>query len=170
MEIRIQLTEKDLFSFNMYHSYHRVQTWLFTILGIIIMGLSFSTYGKIDITYTLLYFFAGMVFAFYTPLNLWTSAKLLMKTKNPVTMIMKYQFDENGITVAFAKEEQEMKNDAASSIEWSGVYKVVETKKAFYIYTSPKNASILPLSQVGDKTEKLRELLRKELESFKYGH
>lgn len=167
MEIRIQLTEKDLFAFNMYHSYHRIQTWLFTILGIVIMGLSFTTYGKVDIAYTLLYFLAGVIFAFYTPINLRTSAKLAMKSNKPVSMAMKYRLDEKGIAVAFAEEQNIEQTDAASSIMWSQVFKVKETKNAFYLYTSPKNASIFPKDQLNERSEEFRTMIKKEVESYK---
>lgn len=170
MSVRIQLKEKDLFSFNMYHSYHRVQTWLFTILGIVIIGLSFTTYQTIDITYTLLYFFAGLIFIFYTPINLRTSAKLAMKMKNPISQAMNYNFSESGLTVAFAESDQEVAADATTSISWNQVFKVVETKKAIYLYTSPKNASILPKEQLGTQLDALKSILEKELESYKYGH
>lgn len=171
MEVTIQLKEKDLFSFNLYHSYHRIQTWLFTILGVIITILSFTTYQKVEMMYSMLYFAAGMIFIFYTPLNLRTSAKIAFRGDSPLCQAMHYRFDEKGIAVCLEDGKMDSeKTDAVDSITWDLVFKVVETKKAILIYTSPKNASILPLEQLGDKTESLREIFRKELEPFKYGH
>lgn len=170
MDIIVQLTEKDLFTFNLYHSYHRVQTWIFTILGVIIAGASFTTYGKVDMLYTLLYLVCGLIFVFYTPFNLRTSAKLAFKGNSPLTQAIRYHFDEQGMKVSFADGQQNPEDGVANSITWDLVYRVVSTKKALYLYTTPKNASILPLSQIGEQYNALDALLKKELESHQYDH
>lgn len=170
MDINVQLTEKDLFSFHLYHSYHRVQTWLFTVLGVVIAAASFTTYNKVEIMYTLLYLVCGLIFVFYTPLHLRTSAKLAFQGNSPLTKAMRYHFDEQGVSVAFADGETTEEEGVANSITWNLIYKVVRTKKALYLYTTPKNASILPLSQVGPQEKALDELLKKELESYQYDH
>ncbi len=172
MEVTIRLKEKDLFSFNLYHSYHRAQTWLFTILGVVITVLSFTTYQSVELMYSMLYFACGMIFIFYTPLNLRTSAKMAFKRGGAISQSMKYRFNEQGIFVSLASEANDVEEDtgAVDSITWDLIFKVVETKKAVLIYTSPKNASILPKEQLGTNLETLREIFRKELEPFKYGH
>ncbi|SFQ48838.1 YcxB-like protein [Lachnospiraceae bacterium XBB1006] len=168
MDIHVQLTEKDLFSFHMYHSYHRVQTWMFTILGMVITIAVFTTYNKVDLMYTLLYLICGLIFVFYTPLHLRTSTKMAFRGNGSLTQPMCYHLDEQGITVSLAEGETDIEEGIANSITWNLVYKVVKTKKAYYLYTTPKNASILPLSQIGQQQEALEELLKKELESFQY--
>ncbi|MCR4955740.1 MAG: YcxB family protein [Lachnospiraceae bacterium] len=171
MDITIQLKESDLISFQMYYSYRKIQTWIFTILGVAILVLSFTTVNKVEVMYTMLYIFAGVMFMFYTPLNIRSSAKRAFKLGLPVSQPMKYHFDEQGVAVGFA--DQSANNapamDTANSITWDMVYKVEETKKAILLYTSPKNASILPLEQLGEKAEELKQLFKQELEPFKYG-
>ena len=170
IELDIKITEKDLFGFNMYHSYHSIQTWLFAGLGVVITGLALTTFNKVDITYTMLYILAGLLFVFYTPINLKTQSKLAMRTGGAISEKMKYEFSESGIKVSLSEcDDKEMKDSTATSVPWALIFKIKETKKAFYIYTSPKNASILPKVQIGDKEAMLKELFRKELETYKYG-
>lgn len=168
MDIRVRLTEKDLFSFHLYHSYHRLQTWIFTILGVVIAVISFTTYGKVDFLYTLLYFVCGLLFVFYTPFQLRTSSKMAFRGNGPLTQEMIYHFDEQGLSVTYADENRENEEGVTNSITWDLVYKVVKTSKALYLYTTPRNASILPMTQIGEQEQQLDNLLKKELESFQY--
>lgn len=169
MNITIKVTEKDVRSFYLYHNYHKVQTWLFTILGIVITVLAFTTYGDIDLMYTLLYIVCGLVFVFYTPLNLRNNAKRSVNGNGPLSMAVEYRFDEAGIQVSYVDAQQQNEGDTSGSVTWEQVYKVAETKTALYVYTSPRSASILPKDQLGEKEETLKSIFRKELEPFKYG-
>ena len=169
MDFRIKVTEKDVLSFHLYHSYHKVQTWLFTILGVVITLLSFTTYGEIDVMYTMLYFMCGLVFVFYTPLSLRSNAKRSVRGNGPLSMAVEYRFSEEGVEVSYVDAESQEEEENSGSVTWEQVFKIVETKKAFYLYTSPRSASILPKDQLQGNVEKLQSLFRKELEPFKYG-
>lgn len=169
MSFRIKVTQKDVLSFQLYHNYHKVQTWLFTLLGVVIAALSFTTFGKVDVMYTMLYFVCGLVFIFYTPISLRGYAKRAVKENGPLSMALEYRFDEDGIAVSCEGAQEQAGEETCNSITWEQVYKVVETGKAFYLYTSPRSASILPKDQLQENGEKLKSLFRKELESFKYG-
>ena len=173
MDITVQLTEKDLFSFHLYHTYHRIQTYVFLLVGIAITILSFTTFRKVEITYSLLYFACGLFFIFYTPLHLRNSVRMTFKAGGPVTKAMNYHFDEQGISVRYVdtdSQTQQQETEAVSSIAWELVYKVVLSGNAVYIYTTPRNASILPNAQVGEQMEGLKALFGKELEKFQYVH
>lgn len=170
MEVTIKLEAKDVFAFNLYHSYHRIQTWIFTVVGIVITVLSFTTFQTVDMMYTLLYFFCGLIFIFYTPFSLWTSAKLTVRGQGPLSIPVVYGFTEDGISAAYEGDTAQENDAAATSVPWDAVYKIVQKKNALYIYTSPKSASILPYAQLKDQKETLLELLNKKVESFKYGH
>ena len=169
MNITIKVTQKDVQSFYLYHNYHKFQTWLFTILGIVITVLSFTTYGNIDVMYTMLYFVCGLVFVFYTPLNLRNNARRAVNGNGPLSMAVAYRFDEEGIHVSYVDAQDQGNETESGSVTWEQVYKVVETKTAFYVYTSPRSASILPKEQLQEKEETLKTIFRKELEPFKYG-
>lgn len=169
MNFRIKVTEKDVLSFHLYHSYHKAQTWLFTILGLVITVLSFTTYGNIDVMYTMLYLVCGVMFVVYTPLTLRNNAKRSVKAGGALSFTVEYRFGEEGVAVSYVDVPEQEGNEATGSVTWEQVYKVVETKKAFYLYTSPRSASILPKDQLQGNVEKLQNLFRKELEPFKYG-
>jgi len=165
-EFDIRLQQKDLYQFNMYHSYHKVQTWLFTVLGIVIFALSFITINQIEVTYTLLYAVCGLLFVFYTPVNLRTTVKFRMKEGSPLTKKLHYCFSEKGINVSLAQQEMTENTEQAQSVGWSQIYRVVETKKQILIYTSRVNASVLPKGQI-TQIDELRSLLQQYLPSHR---
>ncbi|MBE5902196.1 MAG: YcxB family protein [Lachnospiraceae bacterium] len=172
MDIKVQLTSKDFLTFQMYHAYHRVQTWVFTILGAAITVLAFTMFNKVEITYSLIYLACGLFFVGYTPLHLRNRAKMAFRGDSPLTKAMTYHFDEQGVTVHFVdpQAETEEESEVESSVTWEQVYRVRVTKEAVYLYTSPRNASILPLEQIGDKQNALKELFQKELKGHQYDH
>lgn len=181
MEVKatIKLQEKDLFSFNMYHSYHRFQTWGFLVLGLVLIGVSLYTFNQIETVYSLFYIAAGLLFIFYTPYNLKLSAKHAMKRNDALNSAMEYVFNKNGITVGFASQEavegddttEDEDEDETSGVKthvtWKEIYKVVNTKKAIYLYTSPRNASILPKDQLEGKLDALQNVIKENVESFR---
>lgn len=162
-EFNIKLKEKDLFRFNMYHSYHKVTTWLFTIIGIVIFALSFTTLDEIETSYTMMYWACGLIFVFYTPFNLRTSAKLRMKEGSPMTKSLHYVFSEAGISVSYAEDEEEGVNQ---TVAWSQLYRVIETKRQMLIYTSRINASVLPKEQIVD-LDALREIFTSNIPAYR---
>jgi len=165
----IKLTDKDVFSFQIFHAYRQLQTWIFIMVGLLILVLTGYTYGAVDMTYTGLYAICGLLFIFYTPLNLRNSSKHAVKGDAPLAQKIRYEFSDSGIKSAFATDvslETKAKGEnQAASVAWKQVYKIKETKSAFYIYTSTKNASILPKNQLKDE-EALRQLLKKNVETF----
>ncbi len=164
-EFDVQLQQKDLFRFNMYHSYHRVNTWLFTILGIVIFVLSFTTINDIDPTYVMMYWFCSLVFVFFTPINLWTTTKLRMKEDSPLRQKLHYTFSETGIEVYAVNEEGEGEPQG-QKVDWSQIYRVVETKHQVLVYTSRINASILPKEQIS-RMDNLKDVLSKQMPSHR---
>lgn len=172
MDIKVQLTSKDFLTFQMYHAYHRVQTWVFTILGAVIVVLAFTMFPKVEITYALLYLACGLFFVGYTPLHLRSRARMAFRGNSPLANAMTYHFDEQGITVHFVdpQVETEAEAEVENSVTWEQIYRVRLTKEAVYLYTSPRNASILPLAQIGDKLDALRDLFQKELKGHQYDH
>lgn len=167
IEFDVQLGQKDVFAFNMYHSYHRVQIWFFTILGVVITALSFTTLDEVDPMYTVLYFVCGCLFILYTPFSLRTSAKFAMRQGSPMASKLHYIFSPEGVAVRYADEEkQEDANEATPAVSWKQLYKVVETGKYFFIYTSRVNASILPKTQVGD-VEAFKSLLQEFVPDYR---
>ena len=165
LEFDIKLQEKDLFRFNMYHSYHKAGTWVFTFIGLAILVISFTTMDEITANYTMLYWACSLLLIFYTPINLKTTAKLRMRQNNSLSKTLHYVFSDEGIRVSFAETENEEDAERAADtvVAWNELYRLIETKTQILIYTSRINASVLPKAQIEDMNT-LRELFKKNLE------
>ncbi len=152
LEFDIKLQESDLFRFNMYHSYHKVGTWMFTFIGLVIFVISFTTMDEITANYTMLYRACGLLLIFYTPVNLKTTAKLRMRQNSSLAKTLRYNFSERGICVSYAETEGEDVHEAADEtiVSWNELYRIIETKTLLLIYTSRINASVLPKAQIPD--------------------
>ena len=162
VEFDIKLQEKDLFRFNMYHSYHKVSIWIFTLLGVAIFALSFTTINEIEATYTMLYWLCGLIFIFYTPLNLKTTVKFSMKDGSPLSKTLHYEFLADGVVVNCADDGKKQTQVAP----WTQIYRVVETKHQVLIYTSRVNASVLPKEQI-EQLDLLKEIFKEHLPSYR---
>lgn len=169
-EFDVKLQQKDLFRFNMYHSYHKVQIWLFTFLGIAILALSMTTLDEIEATYTLLYWLCSLLFIFYTPVNLYTTSKFRMREGSPLTKKLHYIFSKSGIEVSYADELDREENDEVQAqrqiLDWNVIYRVIETKRQILIYTSRVNASILPKEQI-EQIDELKQVLRESVPAYR---
>ena len=154
-EFDIKLTEKDLYAFNMHHAYTGGQGLMSLILAILAFFVAFQTKGEVEPVNTTLEVLVGVLFVVYIPFTLKLKARQLATKspvfRNPITFVI----DEEGIT---SKQEE---NEAFLS--WEQVYKVKRTKQSILIYSTRVNAFILPLNQMGEQMEVVRELVLAKL-------
>ena len=120
------------------------------------LALGIMSAGKADTLYVLLYFLFGVVFLCHTPFNLYASSKLRMAKSDTLSETMHYSFDEEGIEVSIGTEKAKMM--------WKQVYKIVQTKTNLLVYSSRRNAYILPLGEVGDNYGALVALMRQQVD------
>ncbi|MBQ9341937.1 MAG: YcxB family protein [Lachnospiraceae bacterium] len=154
----ITLTRKDLYRFNLYHNYHRFQTYVFTLLGIIVFGLAIYGARTTEVPTTLLYITAAILLIFYTPVNLYLVSKMQTKPHMPLARTMSYTVNEDGIDVDFKEHlegDKEVSN-TATHLNFAEILKVKETKSAFYMYTTPRAATIFPKDQLGERAAALK--------------
>ena len=158
LEFDITLTRKDLYKFNLYHNYHKFQTYVFTLLGILVIGIAVYGIKTTDVPTTLLYICAGLLLIFYTPVNLYLVSKMQTKPHMPLARTMTYKVNGEGIDVDFKVHEEgdEEVGNTATHLNYNEIMKIKETGEAFYVYTSPRAATIFPKNQLGDKAASLK--------------
>ena len=74
----IQITDKDMYRFNIHHAYTGFQGIFATVIGILVLVVAGVTWGKVWSTYTILYALFGVIFLIYTPVALKTRSKRQM--------------------------------------------------------------------------------------------
>lgn len=139
-EVKVNLTDKDLYSFLMYHNYHGAQGKL----GILVAALAFVaavvTFGRVEMMYTILYVVCGVVFLVYTPLSLKLKSKKQFILVPDLKEEMTYTFADEGITSSM--------KDQSVSVKWINLFKIVGTKEYLYMYSDRLHASIIPKSAI----------------------
>lgn len=159
IEFDVKLEAKDMYRFNMYHTYHGFQGWLSIILGIVITALSIYTFGQIEIMYTFLYILFGIIFVIYNPVSLFFSSKKVVIKSNTLKHILHYTLTEEGLTIKV--------EEASATLGWKQIYRALSTKNNLLIYTSSRNAYVIPKRFIKEEYDNIRLLLTKQLPSYR---
>ena len=147
----VQMTAKEVYRFNMYHVYHSFSGLIgigFSIIALIILLTSFSTLS--EQTRAMLIIIAAW-FVVFDPVILFTRSRGQAKRNKAYQQALNYEVNEAGITVSQNEEHQ--------TIAWDNLFKIVETKTQFLVYSSKMHAFIFPKSSVGMSEEQFREVL-----------
>lgn len=159
VEFDIKITDKDMYRFNMYHAYTGFQGIFATAIGIAVLVVSAVTFGKVEITYSLLYLLFGLIFLVYVPISLKMRSKRQILVSPVLKGTLHYRVDEGGIHVSVGEE--------TADLEWEMVYKIVSTKSNLLIYSSRVNAYVIPRNQISGQYANIRELAGKKLEPYR---
>ncbi len=158
-EFDINLTPKDMYKFNMYHTYHSRHGIFSIIMAIFVFVVAGITWGNVEMTYSVIYLLLGVLFIVYYPLLLWTLTKTRMQKSEALRKTQHFIVDEQGVTM--------LQEDAQAGFEWKQVYKAVSTKSNLLLYTTRENAYILPRDQIKEHYEPICAIMRDKLEKYR---
>ena len=159
-EFDINLTEKDMYRFSMYHNYTSFQGVFSVLIAIASFAAAAITRERVTAEYTILYIVFGILFLVYVPCSLKLRAKRQFQSSGELQNTLRYRIDEDGITVS--------QNGESAELLWKQVYKITATRHNVLIYSSRVNAFVIPRSQLGEKYQLLKELAGRHLEKFRY--
>ena len=108
LEFDIQLTEKDLFDFNIYQIYRSAQGIVSILLAIIVWVMSAVTFSNGSIAYGVMYIVGGFVFLLYIPVSLKLRVKVTLKTNEVLSGVLHYEVTEDAICVSQGEEKAEL--------------------------------------------------------------
>lgn len=149
----IKISAEDLFYFSMCHTYSTFAGLFGTLFSVFCLIVLVATWGTVALNYTFLLAVCALLFTVWNPLTLYNKAKKRAKTAafaEPLT----YAFDDEGIEVT--------QGDQTAKYGWDLVFKAKQVKHAFFIYTDPIHAFILPKAQLGGKENELAALLKEK--------
>ena len=161
IEFTTKLTAKDMFAFNIRHTYTHFQGISTIIFGIVLIALAIYNRSGMSTTYFFLYIIIAILFMTYVPLTLYTRAVNRMKSDTALSNPLKYQLTDDGIVVT-----SEAADDSAT-LPWDYVFKVVTTKKYLLIYSNRVNAYIIPKASVASIYPQLKEEFEQRVESYR---
>lgn len=155
----IQLKPMDLYRFNIRQTYTSMQGPISIILGILAFVMSGIAFYNASIFRGIVYLLVGVLFIVYIPLSLWLRANKVLRTNSVLAGVLHYTVSEKGIEVAQGEETGEL--------PWDYIYKMISTKKQVLIYSNRVNAYIIPIEQLGDSYEPLKEIAQQKLEKYR---
>ncbi len=159
VEFEIRLKPEDLYRFNMYQMYTGIHGWISIVLGIAMFVLTVHTFGTVEMTYTLLYAVFGILFLFYAPVTLKLRSKQSIAASEELSKPLHYVVDADGFKVS--------QGEASAELAWNQIYKMVATKRNVLVYSSRKNAYVIPREQLGENYQVLSDLAKEKLEKFR---
>ena len=159
VEFEIRLKPEDLYRFNMYQMYTGIHGWISIVLGVLMFVLTVRTYGTVEMTYTLLYVVFGVLFLFYAPVTLKLRSRQSIAASEELSKPLHYVVDAAGFKVS--------QGEASAELAWNQIYKMVATKRNVLVYSSRKNAYVIPREQLGENYQVLSDLAKEKLEKFR---
>ncbi|MBR5336645.1 MAG: YcxB family protein [Lachnospiraceae bacterium] len=140
--IKVNVDDKDLFRFLLYHNFHGAQGKLGILIAILAFVAAVITFGRVEMFYTVAYIVCGVLFLVYTPLSLKLKAKRQFQLVPDLKEEMTYEFSDEGIVSSL--------KDQSVQVKWINLFKIVGIKDYIYIYTDRMHASIIPKRCIED--------------------
>lgn len=205
MELETKLTVKDMYRFNLYHTYTSFQGIFTIIIGLGVIALALYAKETVSISYMVIYLVLGIIFLVYTPINLYLSSKHVIHKSDAFRHPMQYSFDDEGTVIRIVgvnkeeilhEEEREFalkqkdndedkamnnkignpienkreqhQEEASVKVPWKLVYKIIQTKHNVLIYTSRRNAYIIPMRDMKPKLGEFQTLVARNLKKYQW--
>lgn len=161
IEFDITLSSKDMFRFNMYQTYSGFHGWFSVILSVLLFVVAGTTYGDVEMTYTILYAAFGVVFLVYIPFSLWMRSKTAITSSEVLSKPLHYAVGEEGFVVS--------QGEASAQLPWDQIYKFVSNKRNVLVYSNRTNAYVIPREQLGEQYAPLKEIVVEKLPKYRVG-
>ena len=150
VKVNVQMEEKYLYDFMVYHNYTHVSGILGVGIGILGVAMGVKGIQSGGIAAGALWLFFAFYFLIVTPLSMKKKAKMQMKTArflNP----LECEFTEEGLIVRQGEEEE--------LSEWYTIVKAVSTSKSVILYSGRMRAFIFPKECMGEQYEEVLKMI-----------
>ena len=159
IEFDITLTAGDMYRFNLYQTYSGFQGWSAIVVSIASFAAAWMTFGDIEVIYTILYTAFGFIFLFYVPISLYIRSKNSLRASEVLSRPLHYAVGENGFAVSQGEE--------SALLAWEQIYKIAATRTNVLVYSTRRNAYVIPRGQLGDRYDALLALAVQKLPGYR---
>lgn len=158
IRFQVDLSVSELYMFSMRHTY-------FSASGIFGLLLSFGCLAACAVRYEVLdgsaklaLLIIGLLFTVVQPVMLYGKAFMQRMRNQDINAPLQYRVGEEGIEVSQGEQQVQ--------VPWYDVRKMVQSKKAVYLYMSPVRAFIFPRKQCGERYDELIALIKQMLKKY----
>lgn len=166
MKFDIKITDKDMYRFNLYHTYHTFNGIISVVVGIFVFVVLFFVRERLTPTDVLLYIVLGVALLLYSPITLLMRSKAQVAASEVLQNTLSYEFNDDGVLVSTSVVLEEGAENSAL-LSWKDIYKIVETKGQLLIYSSRVNAYVIPKEQLGDALADLKDYIKERTDDFR---
>ena len=160
-----QVQQRDLFRFNMRHAYTSFSGIVSIVAGVLIFVIAAVMHERLGTENVILYCALAVLFLVYTPVHLWVRTKALMAVDSPLSKGIRYTLEEDGLRIETEVADDNNRNTAFFPYEQ--MYKVALTKQDLLIYSSRRNAYIIPRCNIEDQLDAICGVFREKLDSYR---
>lgn len=145
-EFDVQMDEKILYDFVMYHNYMGGSGIFWVMFGVFAIGLALFSGASTPVSYRLIYAMFGVLFIAYIPWDLKRKARKQLKTNPFYAKPIHYVIDEEGI--------HSSQDDKETTVAWKNFRKVKVSKGNVIVYMKNRNACVFPKTVFGKDLDK----------------
>lgn len=145
LEYSILLKPEDMRHFVLHHTYTSISGWFGVVISLaaaVMLIIGHNRYNSFEIAVLAV---MALLFIVVHPIQLILKANRQVKHQPMFSIPILYNICKDGIVI---QQEEQLVN-----VMWQEIRKVVETRKAVFIYTSPVRAFIFPKNQINNFVE-----------------
>lgn len=147
----VQMTQKELFRFTVYHNYHKISGLIGVALSLIALFILITAFGELNDRDKTVLTLVAVWFIIFEPFSLMQRAKSQIIRNKTYQKPLNYCVSAEGITVSQEEESQ--------TLPWENIKKIVETKSQYLVYSSNIHAFIFPKSALGEDSVLAKQLM-----------
>lgn len=155
-----QVTEQDLYKFNIHHAYTSRQGIFSILVAVLILATWIMRFETLSQVYMILYPVVAMLFLFYIPFNLKLRAKQ-QSLQDVFSHPLNYNLSDSGIKITSPVADEPV------DLPWEYIYKIVTWKQYLLVYTNRVNAYIIPKADIESSYDSVVTIIKNNVEDYK---
>lgn len=155
VKFNVKITEKDIVDFQLYHARTHMVGIVSLVAILICVGLSVWNAIIMNISDAMMFLVCAGILYFFPRQQLKAKAKRQVKSSEMFQHELEYEFNDIGFITR--------QGDLEVPNEWSGVEKIVSTKRSVIVYMSRVRAIIFPKRCVGEHYDEFLKVIRENM-------
>ena len=151
IQFEVKMTDKIMYDFLLYNNYTHMSGIFGALLGVVGLWIGIRNASAGNAQTALFGFAVAFIFLILTPLNLRKTAKRQVAGTEMFQKPLKYELNEEGITVRQGEQE------AANA--WAEFSKAVSTNRAVIVYVTRMRALIFPKESMDGQYEEIVKMI-----------
>lgn len=156
VSFEVDISEKDLMNFKLYHNYHSFSGIALAVFGVICLCVCFVSIGTYNVAYTCMMGLFGLLFTVYTPIEMYLKVRRQMKSVKAFSEPVKYTISEEKIVLS--------QGDVSEDLLWDDVFRVKATGKCVILYITAVRANVIPYRCLGSSAKAFFDIIGEKLE------